>query len=57
MYFSAIPPGMECWTAYNSYAGASHIALGKGTGSDSGKDVSVSVTGDESAARSSQGQV
>ena len=48
---------MECWTAYNSYAGASHIALGKGTGSDSGKDVSVRVTGDESAARSSQAQV
>ena len=31
------PGYMECWTAYNSYAGASHFALGKGTGSDSSK--------------------
>ena len=56
-YFSARSLDMECWMAYNSYAGANHIALGKGTGNDSGKDLSVSVTGDESAARSWRSQV
>ena len=47
---------MECWTAYNSYSGASHIAMGKRDGNDSSKEVSVSVSGDHSAARSSHGQ-
>ena len=59
--FTVVCPGQpmmaEIWSAYNSYAGASHVSIGNSEGRSppASKEVLVSVTGkDQSTARSSQ---